>query len=134
MSTHDGTDTTLTACLYIAEQKLALHVQQTPLSYIEWNLNFEVVEWNPAAEHMFGYTKDAALGRHAAGLIVPAEFRPLVDQVWSELLRQKGGTRSTNDNVTKDGRVLNCEWYNTPLVDQHGQVIGVASLVQDVTE
>ena len=48
--------------------------------------------------------------------------------------KQNGGTRSTNDNVTKDGRTISCEWYNTPLVDESGRVLGVASLVQDVTE
>ncbi|HEY9710529.1 MAG TPA: PAS domain S-box protein, partial [Oculatellaceae cyanobacterium] len=47
---------------------------------------------------------------------------------------QKGGTRSTNKNLTKEGREIYCEWYNTPLIDSVGQVVGVASLVQDVTE
>jgi PAS domain S-box-containing protein len=50
------------------------------------------------------------------------------------LLKQEGGSRSTNKNVTKDGRVIACEWYNTPLVDKNGRVLGVASLVHDVTE
>jgi signal transduction histidine kinase len=57
-----------------------------------------------------------------------------VDRVWQDLLNQKGGVRNTNDNVTKDGQTITCEWYNTPLVDDSGRVLGVASLVQDVTE
>ena len=36
--------------------------------------------------------------------------------------------------MTKDGRTISCEWYNTPLVDESGRVLGVASLAQDVTE
>ena len=116
-----------------SEQRLSLHIQQTPLAYVEWDLGFQVVEWNPAAERMFGYSKSAALGQHAR-LIVPEATWPLVDQIWDALLEQKGGTRSTNDNVTKDGRIIACEWYNTPLVDADGEVIGVASLVQDITE
>ena len=120
--------------LRASEQRLSLHVQQTPLAYIEWNVDFEVAEWNPAAETIFGYKKAEAMGRHAAGLIVPESVREIVDQVWADLLRQQGGTRSTNANVTRDGREIMCEWYNTPLVDENGDVIGVASLVQDVTE
>ena len=60
--------------------------------------------------------------------------REHVDRMGQEILEQTGGTRSTNDNLTKDGRTISCEWYNTPLVDESGNVLGVASLVQDVTE
>jgi two-component system, cell cycle sensor histidine kinase and response regulator CckA len=67
---------------------------------------------------------------------VHPQFRERVDQVWQTLLQQKGATHNAgeNDNITKDGRVISCEWYNTPLVDESGRVLGVASLVQDVTE
>jgi signal transduction histidine kinase/CheY-like chemotaxis protein len=67
-------------------------------------------------------------------LIVPPQSREHVDHIGHILLTGKGGTRSTNDNLTKDGRTISCEWYNTPLVSEAGQIFGVASLVQDVTE
>lgn len=117
-----------------AQQKLGLHIQQTPLGVIEWNRQFEVVEWNPAAEHIFGYAREEAMGRTATELIIPPSFRPHVDSIWQALLANKGGARSTNDNVTQDGQIITCEWYNTPLVTEAGDVIGVASLVADVTE
>lgn len=115
-------------------QRLSLLVQQTPLAVIEWTLNFEVADWNPAAEKIFGYSKREALGCHAVELMVPESATEQVNQVWKQLLLQQGGTRSTNTNFTKEGREIYCEWYNTPLVDAQGQVIGVASLVQDITE
>ena len=34
-----------------------------------------VVEWNPAAEQTFGYTREEALGRDLAGMIVPPQQR-----------------------------------------------------------
>ena len=122
-----------TQALRRSEQRLALHVQQTPLAVIEWDLGFRVIDWNPGAEKIFGYSKDQAVGRHAAGLIVPESAREQVDKVWNELVTNRGGARSTNDNVTQDGRIVCCEWDNTPLIDQTGNVVGVASLVQDVT-
>lgn len=128
---NSGIDTT--SEVRLLQQKLALHIELTPLAYIEWDLNFCVVEWNPAAARIFGYSKEEAMGRHAADLLIPKEARPVVDDVWRALLDQRGGTRSSNDNVTKDGHILHCEWYNTPLVDANNAVIGVASLIQDVT-
>ncbi len=117
-----------------SQQKLALHFQQTPLGVISWSLTFEVTEWNPAAERIFGYTRSEALGRHAIGSIVPETAAESVNAMWKDLLANRGGTRSTNENITKDGRTIICEWYNTPLIDASGHVIGVASLVQDVTD
>ena len=36
--------------------------------------------------------------------------------------------------VTKDGRIITCEWFNTPLMDPDGRFVGVISLAQDITE
>ena len=113
-------------------QKLALHIEQTPLGVIEWNLKFEVVNWNPGAEKIFGFKQKEALGQHAS-FIIPDASREHVDEIWNSLLNQTGGMRSTNDNITKTGHIISCGWYNTPLIDLKGKVIGVASLVMDIT-
>lgn len=117
----------------IAESKLSLHVKQTPLGVIEWNKQFEVVAWNPAAEDIFGFKESEALGKHATEIILPDIERKAVDEIWQSLLAQKGGARSTNINITKDKKFIDCDWYNTPLVNKNNEVVGVASLVQDVT-
>jgi PAS domain S-box-containing protein len=55
----------------------------------------------------------------------PAAVREHLENLLAALLTKKGGERSTNVNVTKDGRTILCEWYNTPLVNADGQVIGL---------
>jgi len=119
-----------------SKQRIALHVEQTPLGVIEWDLNFEIVEWNNAAEKIFGYTRAEATGRHPADLIIPDSggAKERIDKVWKTLLKGKDGHRNTNENITKDGKTILCEWYNTPLISKDGKVIGAASLVQDITE
>ncbi len=120
--------------IHSSQQRLSLLVEQAILGVVEWDLDFRVKEWNPAAERMFGYTRGDAMGRSAYELIIPDNMLAYIKAVWAELLDQKGGSRSLNTNITKDGRVIMCEWYSTPLVDDTGRTIGVTSMIDDVTE
>ncbi len=115
------------------EQQLALHFNQTPLGVIEWDLNFNVKKWNPAAERIFGYTAKEAIGKYAS-FVVPPQHKEGMKTLMNNLISLKGGKRSTSKNITKSGESILCEWYNTPLVDEEGKVIAIASLVQDITE
>lgn len=117
-----------------SQQHLTLHVQNTPLAVIEWNTALEVTNWNPAAEKMFGYPKEEALGKRAVDLIVPTESRERVEQDWQATLKNKGVQHGITENWTKDERKILCEWYKTPLIDESGEVVGIASLTQDITE
>ena len=122
-----------------SELKLSLHVEQTPLAVIEWDNNFSVTAWNPAAENIFGYCRDEVIGRHAT-FLMPSDnnndqlITEQVNRVWNELISNQGGQRSTNENIDKNGNRIMCEWYNTPLIDNNGHVVGVASLVQNITD
>jgi len=122
-----------------SQQKLRFHFDHTPLAVVEWDLDFRVTAWNPSAERIFGYAREEALGQHGS-FIVPEAYRAQVDRVWHDLLHNAEGADvptarfGQNDNITKDGRLISCEWYNTPLVDDSGRVIGIASLAQDVSE
>ena len=116
-----------------AQEKYLLHVAQTPMAVIDWNIQFEVVSWNPAAERIFGYPAAEAIGRRGPDLIVPPAVRHFVDTVWQDLLRQTGGEHIINENVTRDGRTLTCEWFSTPLVSADGRVVGVSSFCADIS-
>jgi PAS domain S-box-containing protein len=116
-----------------SQQRLRLHLENTPLGVIDWSPDMHVLSLNAAAETMFGWSAAEALGRHG-NLIVPASERREVDEVWAELLARRGGYRHYNRNVTRDGRTIDCEWYNTVLTDENDQVMGVSSLVLDVSQ
>ncbi|BAZ33215.1 PAS/PAC sensor signal transduction histidine kinase [Cylindrospermum sp. NIES-4074] len=117
-----------------SQQKLFFLMQRHPCPVIEWNTAFAVTEWNNAAERLFGYSKSEVLGTHIAELIVPESDKGKIKNIMQALLHQEGGDYSLNQNLTKDGAVIVCEWCNRPVIDCDGRVISIVSMVQDVTQ
>ena len=110
-----------------------LSIDRLPLAYIRFDANHRVLDWNPAAEAMFGYTRDEIVGEDLLDRILP---RPVDDRVGDIVRRLHVGdmqAHSVNVNRTRDGRLITCEWFNTPLTDPDGQFAGAVSLARDVT-
>ncbi|PSB31737.1 histidine kinase [filamentous cyanobacterium Phorm 46] len=118
--------------LLASQQRISFLLQQTPIAVIELNLNLEIITWNPAAEAIFGYSEPEAKGRVAADLIVPESYREQGSEIFNRGLRDKSSPIS--ENLTKDGRIIICQWYNTQLIDEHGTAIGIALMAVDITE
>ncbi len=118
--------------LLASQQRISFLLQQTPIAVIELNLNLEIITWNPAAEAIFGYSEPEAKGRVAADLIVPESYREQGAEIFNRGLRDKSSPIS--ENLTKDGRIIICQWYNTQLIDDNGIAIGIALMAVDITE
>lgn len=118
----------------MALQRLKLHLERTPLGVIEWDMEFRVVTWNPSAEAIFGYSASEVFGESAYTLVQGAIDSERLASMWMELMQSKVSTRVSLANKNKRGEIIHTEWYSTPLVDNSGATVGVASLVQDVTE
>jgi PAS domain S-box-containing protein len=118
-----------------AVERTQFYMDRMPLAFIAWDRDFRVAEWNHAAEEIFGWTTAEATGQHAFKLIVPPERQPQVDRVWEDIIQTGNlASHSINENITKDGRRLTCEWRNTPWKDASGQICGCLSIVTDITE
>ncbi|UNU27608.1 response regulator [Microcoleus vaginatus] len=118
--------------LLASQQRISFLLQQTPLAVIELNLNLEIITWNPAAVAIFGYSEQEAIGRVASDLIVPESYHPQLSDILNQELNAKSS--STSENLTKDGRIIICEWYNTQLIDDNGTAIGIALMAVDITQ
>lgn len=118
-----------------SQQRISFLLQQTPIAIIELNLNLEVITWNPATENLFGYTQQEVIGQNVPDFIVPNNcynqiFKFLSNQVNADSF----ACYTTNEIITKDGRTIVCEWYNTPLINENGRAIGIALMAVDITE
>ncbi len=117
-----------------SQRKLNLHLEQSMLGVIEWSPDGDVLDWSTGAEKIFGFTRAEVLGRNANDLIVPQDLRDYISTVFSTLAHKSGGNYSSNDNLTKDGRRISCEWFSTAISDDHGNITSIISLVQDESE
>jgi PAS domain S-box-containing protein len=121
------------AALRRSESKLALHLAQTVVGVIEFDRDFRVAYWNPAAERIFGWSKEEVTGR-IADFLLPAGHWAELHAAWQELLGGAGGSHQVHANLIRSGGTITCEWFNTTLKDDAGQVYGVMSLALDVSE
>jgi two-component system cell cycle sensor histidine kinase/response regulator CckA len=116
-------------------QRLQLQIARMPLAYILFDADLRVTDWNPAAETIFGYQKQEMLGIGPPyEKIVPTAAWQKADDIFRRLRAGDMFAHGANDNLTKDGRTINCEWINTPLISEDGQFAGLMSLALDITD
>ena len=117
-------------------QRLTYHVDNSPLAVIEWGPDMRLTRWSGAAEKVFGWTAAEVLGRRMEDLRwIHEEDQAQVDEVSGDLRSGRNPRRfSENRNYRKDGSVVHCEWYNSSLRDESGELQSILSLVLDVTE
>lgn len=105
-----------------------------PLAFVVWDLDSRVTDWNRKAEEVFGWSKEEVLGRDFFGFLIPEKDRLHVERVVDRLIKGELPSHSINDNLTKDGQIITCEWNNSPLHDDDGNIVGAISLALDITE
>lgn len=119
--------------LRLSQKRQSIHFQNTPLAVIEWDSDMKVLSWNPAAERIFGYSEKEAVGMSIPEIIVPPGSRDAMRKLAEDMMngRQR---HNINENITKEGKIITCEWYNTALEDDTGHIIGIASAGINITD
>ncbi|WP_298818778.1 PAS domain S-box protein [Chloroflexus sp.] len=118
---------------HMLNQRLEQSFRTSPLATLEADEHGIITRWNPAAERIFGWSAEEAIGKHAIELLVPNIAREHVEGIVNALLSGQAAN-SRNANVTKDGRIIICQWYNAVLYHPDGRVAGWLSQTEDITE
>ncbi|HET7697047.1 MAG TPA: PAS domain S-box protein [Vicinamibacterales bacterium] len=117
----------------IADERLAAVIESSDDAIITKDLAGIITSWNPAAERMFGYTAEEAIGQ-SVRMLVPAELQTEEDEVLARI--RLGGSVDHYETVRqrKDGSRLTISLSVSPLRDEHGRVFGASKIARDVTE
>jgi PAS domain S-box-containing protein len=104
--------------------------------FIQLDESGKVIEWNPSAESIFGWSRQDALGHRLTELFLPADCKlrhqEMGEQLRSAAVGSKLGERFEADAVRKDGRRIRVETALTALRRRRGLVFN--EFVRDITE
>ncbi|MDQ4041653.1 MAG: PAS domain S-box protein, partial [Actinomycetota bacterium] len=131
------TEALASALSTLREQQEALEIsaaviEATKEAVIVTTVDGEVVQWNPAAEHVYGVPRNEALGESLAGL-----YQPQTPHVLGELLdkaRSEGHAYFEKPALRKDGAEILVSGSISAISNGAGNVTHFVEISRDVTE
>ena len=115
-----------------SEFKLRSHIKNTPTGVIQWDENFHISEFNPAAEKIFGYTEEEVKGR-TAGFLMTETSAVHYSDIQKTIAEKKESIYTIIENSRKNGKIVICGWTSTPIVSDDGRLLSTVSLCKDIT-
>ena len=106
----------------------------SPLAFILWNREGSITEWNRRAEMMFGWRSEEVIGKRVHRLLLPDEQHTTFTEVVRAVMRGSGDGIYVGPALGKNGLLLHCNWYNVALRSANGKLLGILSLVLDITD
>jgi|GEM_PF-3361922 len=92
-----------------------------------------IIQWNPSAERMFGYSQEEALGKPLAFLQKPEESAVLTQQIF-EGIQSADRWAGEIHFIRKNGLEGFCESIFVSLYDDEGKKIGAIGVNHDITD
>jgi PAS domain S-box-containing protein len=114
--------------------QLNYHIENSPLATIRWDQEFRVVSWSRQAEEIFGWSATEVFGKNMQDW--QFIYEDDLEYVLKEASQLVSGISVTcqNRNYHKDGSIIYCEWYNSALVDESGNLISILSLAHNISD
>jgi PAS domain S-box-containing protein len=107
-------------------------VEASPTAIVTCDPSFHVVSWNPAAERLFGWTREEAVGHHIDEMVgahpaIHDEAVTLNERVMT------GPTELVTRRTRKDGTLVDVAIRSVPITID-GDLVGAFALYEDVGE
>ncbi|MFT3864879.1 MAG: PAS domain S-box protein [Solirubrobacterales bacterium] len=111
--------------------QLALVVAGTQDAVLSKDLDGVVTTWNPAAERLYGYAPEEAIGRHVS-FLMPDELKYEEGKILSAVRRGEVLETYETRRVRKDGTVIDVALTISPIAGPGG-LLGASVIARDIT-
>ncbi|HEY0174642.1 MAG TPA: PAS domain S-box protein [Pyrinomonadaceae bacterium] len=112
---------------------LAAIVESSTDAVIGKTLGGTITSWNAAAERLYGYAAEEAVGRHIS-LVVPEELREDLAEIMTRLGRGERVERAETVRLRRDGARIDMSLAVSPIRDPSGRLVGASTVARDITE
>ncbi len=113
-------------------RRLAAIVEWSNDAIISKNLDGEIRSWNEAAEHLYGYSAEEAIGSNIS-IIVPADR---LDEL-ADLMRRVAGAERVERFETvrrrKNGQLVQVALTLSPIFDAESKIVGASVIGHDIS-
>ncbi len=99
---------------------------------ISEDLDGTITSWNPAAEKMFGYCEEEALGKTMSIICTSGrldEFKEIILKIKKGLTVERFETQRRG----KNGKIIDVAVTVSPIWDENGKLIGLSAIDRDIT-
>ncbi len=111
---------------------LASIVETSNDAIISKSLDGVIQSWNAAAERVFGFTAEEAIGKNIS-LVIPPDRLADEDQIIAKLRAGQRIEHFETERVRNDGQRIIVSLTISPVKDEAGNVTGASKIVRDVT-
>ncbi|MGW1724183.1 PAS domain S-box protein [Streptomyces sp. NPDC002306] len=113
--------------------ELAALVESSQDAILAKTLDGYITYWNAAAQRLYGYTAEEAIGRHVS-LLAPSEREDEISALLERLRHGEKVEHFETLRVTRTGGLLDVDVTLWPTRDTHGTVVGACAIVRDISD
>jgi PAS domain S-box-containing protein len=112
--------------------RLAAIVASSTEAIISKALDGRITSWNQAAEDLFGYSPDQAIGQ-AGQMLIPAERQLEETRILADLAQGRSVPPFDTVRLARDGTRLAVSITMSPIRDAQGRIVGASKIARDVS-
>jgi PAS domain S-box-containing protein len=112
---------------------MELVVAGTQDAVLSKDLDGFVTTWNPAAERLYGYTAEEAVGRHVA-FLMPDGLKHEANAILAKVRRGERLETYETHRVRKDGTPIDVSLTISPIASSAGGLTGASVIARDITD
>jgi PAS domain S-box-containing protein len=116
-----------------AQTQLAALVQSTDDAIIGKTLEGTIISWNAAAERIYGYSAEEAIGR-SIQMLAPPDQPDEIPQILEQLKHGERIARLETTRMRKDTTLIDVSLTISPIRDANGAISAASTIARDISE